>query len=41
VDASRPTPAAFLGFAFEQGVTHRPVDVDELFPAEVRRSFRV
>ena len=41
VDANRPTLEAFLGFAAEQGVTHRPVGVDELFPAEVRRSFRV
>jgi len=41
VDTNRPTLEAFLGFAAEQGVTRRPVGVDELFPAEVRRSFRV
>lgn len=41
VDANRPTLEAFLRFASEQGVAHRPMGVDELFPAEVRRMFRV
>ncbi len=41
VDANRPTLEAFLRFASEQGVAHRPLGVDELFPAEVRKTFRV
>ncbi|HEV8306678.1 MAG TPA: 4,5-dihydroxyphthalate decarboxylase [Methylomirabilota bacterium] len=41
VDANRPTLEAFLRFACEQGVAHRPVGVDELFPPEVRSTFRV
>ena len=41
VDANRPTLEAFLRFAHEQGVAHRPLDVDDLFPAEVRSVFRV
>jgi 4,5-dihydroxyphthalate decarboxylase len=41
VDASRPTLEAFLRFASEQGVAHRPLAVDGLFPPEVRSMFRV
>jgi 4,5-dihydroxyphthalate decarboxylase len=47
VDASpggalnRRTLAAFCRFGFEQGVCERLLDVDELFPANVRSSVRV
>jgi hypothetical protein len=34
---SRNTPPG----PHEQGVTHRPVDVDELFPAAVRSGYRI
>jgi 4,5-dihydroxyphthalate decarboxylase len=40
VEANRPTLEAFLRFASEQGVAHRPLHVDELFPPEVRSTFR-
>jgi len=32
---------AFLGFAIEQSVCHRPVAVDELFPPEARTRLTV
>ena len=41
VEANRPTLDAFLRFAHEQGVAHRRPAVEELFPAEVRSTFRV
>jgi 4,5-dihydroxyphthalate decarboxylase len=41
IEPNRRTLDAFLGFALEQGVCHRPVTVDELFPPEVRESFTV
>jgi 4,5-dihydroxyphthalate decarboxylase len=41
VDASRPTLEAFLRFASEQGVAHRPLALDGLFSPEVRSMFRV
>jgi 4,5-dihydroxyphthalate decarboxylase len=41
LDSNRKTLEAFLGFAYEQGVCHRPVSCDELFPEEVRSTFRV
>ncbi len=41
IEANRPTLAAFLRFAYEQGVCHRPVDVEELFPKSVRSSFKI
>lgn len=37
VEANRPTLEAFVKFCDEQGVTHRPVNVDELYPADVAR----
>jgi 4,5-dihydroxyphthalate decarboxylase len=40
-EANRPTLEAFLEFAFEQGVCHRRLAVDELFPAELATSYRV
>jgi 4,5-dihydroxyphthalate decarboxylase len=41
VDANRTTLEVFTRWAFEQGVTGRLVDVDELFPAAVRSSYRI
>jgi 4,5-dihydroxyphthalate decarboxylase len=41
IEANRPTLEAFLRFADEQGVTHRLLGVDELFPAEVRSTFKI
>jgi 4,5-dihydroxyphthalate decarboxylase len=41
IEPNRPTLEAFLRFAHEQGVCHRPVSVDELFPPEVRSVFKV
>jgi 4,5-dihydroxyphthalate decarboxylase len=41
VEASLRTLESFCRFAHEQGVTSRRVAVDELFPRETRRSFRV
>ena len=41
VEANRRTLEAFTRWAHEQGVTHRPVDVDELFPAAVRSGYRI
>lgn len=41
IEANRRTLEAFLQFAFEQGVCHRRVSVEELFPKEVQASFKV
>jgi 4,5-dihydroxyphthalate decarboxylase len=41
VDANRTTLGAFTHWAYEQGVTQRLVDVDELFPLSVRSSYRI
>jgi 4,5-dihydroxyphthalate decarboxylase len=41
VDANRTTLAAFLDFAHEQGVCHRRVAIEELFPASVGSRFKV
>jgi 4,5-dihydroxyphthalate decarboxylase len=41
VEQNRTTLTAFLGFAFEQGVTRRLLSPDDLFPPEVRSSFRI
>ncbi len=41
IESNRPTLEAFLRFAHEQGVCHRPVAVDELFPAELKSAFKV
>ncbi|GAA4519090.1 hypothetical protein GCM10023191_094210 [Actinoallomurus oryzae] len=41
VDANRTTLEAFARWADEQGVTHRRVEVDELFPASVRTRYRI
>ena len=41
VEASLPTLEAFCRYANDQGVTHRPMTVDDLFPREVRGTARV
>ena len=41
VAANRVTLDAFTAYAFEQGVSARKVDVDELFPREVQSSFKI
>jgi 4,5-dihydroxyphthalate decarboxylase len=41
IEASRPTIEAFCRYAHDQGVTHRPMTVEDLFPREVRAMARV
>jgi 4,5-dihydroxyphthalate decarboxylase len=41
VDANRTTLDAFLQYGFEQGVLHRRMTPEELFPPQVQKSFRV
>jgi 4,5-dihydroxyphthalate decarboxylase len=41
VEANRTTLEAFLQYGFEQGVFHRKLAVEELFPPQVQKSFRV
>lgn len=41
VAPNRKTLEAFLTFAYEQGVAHRPVTLEELFPSSVRHILRV
>jgi 4,5-dihydroxyphthalate decarboxylase len=41
IDANRTTIQAFIDFAFEQGVCHRQLTVEELFPKQVQSTFRV
>lgn len=41
VDANRTTLDAFTRWAFEQGVTQREVDADELFPDALRSAYRI
>jgi 4,5-dihydroxyphthalate decarboxylase len=41
VDANRRTLDAFLQYAFEQGVCHRLLDAEQLFPEQVRSRFRI
>ena len=41
VEPNRPTLEAFVRFAHEQGVCHRRLDVEELFPEQVRTRFKV
>ena len=40
-EINRATLTAFLKFGFEQGVCHRLLDVEELFPKQVLASFKV
>ena len=41
LEANRTTLNAFLQYAFEQGVCHRRLEPEELFPAVVHKSFKV
>ena len=41
IEPNRPTLEAFLTWAHVQGVCHRALAVDELFPPMVRQSYRV
>ena len=41
IEASRPTLEAFCRYAHDQGVTQRPMSVEELFPREVQATARV
>ncbi len=41
IEANRPTLEAFLRFAYEQGVCHRLLAPEDLFPAEVQTTFKV
>ncbi|MBA2690697.1 MAG: 4,5-dihydroxyphthalate decarboxylase, partial [Burkholderiales bacterium] len=41
IEPNRSTLTAFLRYAWEQGVCHRQLTAEELFPAEVQSSFRV
>ncbi|MDA8270430.1 MAG: 4,5-dihydroxyphthalate decarboxylase [Actinomycetota bacterium] len=41
VEPNRVTLSSFLRFTFDQGVTHKPLEVEDLFPAGVQSSFKV
>lgn len=41
LESNRKTLQAFVDFAFEQGVCHRKVALEELFPGQVLSSFKV
>lgn len=41
IEKNRTTLEAFLAFAHEQGVCHRRLEVEELFPETMRSAFRV
>jgi 4,5-dihydroxyphthalate decarboxylase len=41
IDANRKTLEAFLQYAHEQGVTHRKLSPEDLFPPQVQKSFKV
>lgn len=41
IDANRPTLNLFLRYAYEQGVCHRELAPEELFPAQVHSQYRV
>jgi hypothetical protein len=41
VEPNRTTLDAFCRFCQEQGVTHRRMSIDDLFPREVRAMARV
>jgi 4,5-dihydroxyphthalate decarboxylase len=41
IEPNRRTLEAFLQFGYEQGVCHRQVSVDELFPPQLQASFKV
>lgn len=41
IEPNRPTLDAFLRYAYEQGVCHRLLTPEEIFPREVQSSFKV
>ena len=41
IEESRPTIEAFCRYAHDQGVTHRRMTVEDLFPREVAATARV
>jgi len=41
IEPNRPTLEAFLRYAYEQGVCHRLLTPEEIFPREVQSSFKV
>src|SRR5262249_15538563 len=41
LEKTRTTLEAFLQYAYEQGVCHRKLAPEELFPAQVLKSFKV
>ena len=41
IDANRTTLDAFLQYGFEQGVLHKRMQPEDLFPPQVQRSFKV
>jgi 4,5-dihydroxyphthalate decarboxylase len=41
IDANRTTLDAFLQYGFEQGVLHKQMKPEDLFPPQVHKSFRV
>ncbi|MDQ4136771.1 MAG: 4,5-dihydroxyphthalate decarboxylase, partial [Pseudomonadota bacterium] len=41
IEANRRTLEAFLSYAHEQGVCHRALSVEELFPPSVQSSFKI
>ena len=41
IDANRTTLDAFLRYAFEQGVCRRALTADELFPPELRATYKI
>jgi 4,5-dihydroxyphthalate decarboxylase len=41
IEANRTTLEAFLQYAHEQGVTHRKLAPEDLFPPQVQKSFKV
>ncbi len=41
LEKNRKTLQAFVDFAFEQGVCHRHLELEELFPGQVLASFKV
>ena len=41
IEPNRPTLEAFVQYAYEQGVAHRAIKVEELFAPETRESFKI
>jgi len=41
IEHNHKTLSAFTQYAFEQGVTHRKMEVEELFPPQVQAKVKV